>query len=75
MSRDEILQQAANAVATAWLEDERRDSPEKPTSDALWITATNIMAMFYCYGLEQYERHRVTFEMAPAALESLRAVA
>lgn len=71
MPRQEILQIAAEAVAREWSAVERRNRDDW-RDDELWITATNVLARFYQYGLDQEERHKVIEELAPIELVRIR---
>ena len=48
MTREEILQEAADAVAIEWIADERRLYPFMPVSMDRWISATNVLARSMC---------------------------
>ena len=67
MKREEILQEAADAVAIEWIADERQLYPYRPESMDRWISATNVLARFYAHNLDQEERHMVVYELAPVA--------
>jgi hypothetical protein len=67
MTREEILQEAADAVAIEWIADERQLYPFMPVSMDRWISATNVLARFYVHNLDQEERHMVVHELAPVA--------
>jgi hypothetical protein len=67
MTREEILQEAADAVAIEWIADERQFYPYRPKSMDRWISATNVLARFYVHNLDQEERHTVVYTLAPVA--------
>jgi hypothetical protein len=71
VTRDEILQAAADAVAREWLFDEQRAAryDTRPNSYRMFVTATNALCRF---DLEQQDRHRVIYDLAPALLDLLR---
>jgi hypothetical protein len=75
MTREEILQEAADAVAIEWIADERQLYPYRPKSIDRWIPATNVLARFYVHNLDQEERHMVVYELAPAAYARMREMA
>jgi hypothetical protein len=49
MTREGILQEAAEAVAIEWIADERQLYPLRPESMDRWISATNVLARFCEY--------------------------
>lgn len=67
MTRETILQEAADAVAIEWMADDRQLYPFRPKSLDLWISAINVLARFYVHNLDQEERHMIVYELAPAA--------
>jgi len=67
MTREDILQEAAEAVAIEWIADERQLYPFRPDPMDRWISATNVLARFYEYNLDPEERHLVIYALAPVA--------
>jgi hypothetical protein len=72
MKREEILQEAADAVAIEWIVDERQLYPFRPESMDRWISATNVLVRFYVHNLDQEERHMVVYELAHVAYARMR---
>jgi hypothetical protein len=62
-----IIHQTADAIAAELL-----DREYTPGSDEWWISATKVLARFYVHGLEQEERHRIIYDLAPAAMLRMR---
>ncbi len=75
MTREKILQEAADAVAIEWIADERQLYPYRPASMDRWISATNVLARFCVHNLDQEERHMVVYELAPVAYARMREMA
>jgi hypothetical protein len=75
MTREEILQEAADAVAIEWIADERQLYPYRPKSMDRWISATNVLARFYGHNLDQEERQMVVYGIAPVAYARMREMA
>ena len=75
MAREEILQEAADALAIEWIADERQLFPFKPKSMDRCISATNVLARFSVHDLDQEEQHMVIYELAPAAYARIWAMA
>ena len=75
MTREETLQEAADAVAIEWMADERQLYPYRPKSMDRWISATNVLARFYAHNLDQEERHAIVYELAPVAYARMREMA
>jgi hypothetical protein len=67
VTREEILQEAADAMAIEWMADERQLYPFRPKSMDRWISATNVLARFSRHNLDQEEQHMVIYELAPVA--------
>jgi hypothetical protein len=75
MTREKILQEAADAMAIEWIADERQLYPYRPKSMDRWISATNVLARFYMHNLDQEERHMVVYVLAPVAFARMREMA
>ena len=75
MTREKILQEAADEVAIEWMADDRQLYPYRPKSMDLWISATNVLARFYVHNLDQEERRMVVYELAPVAYARMREMA